>query len=189
MSKRLRRSVVIGGTAGAVIAAAGIAFAVTVLGGSFTGTIQSNGQQPEVIWTSPSSAGTVQAPTLVACHTSDGSVDTSASATASTNAAGTDVTLSMSNVYANETCTFEGYLDDITTADTVTISGITLTSSSASITSSMQVLLNGLWKSPPFTLPQTSGPVLEVQFTVTVPAAATAGSYSINGGVQMAAAS
>jgi hypothetical protein len=181
---RHKKASVVGVVTGSVMAA-GIAFAISVLGGQVVGDIQSNGQQPQVQWVDAGN-DTATAPVFQGCVDQDGNADTTATGSASLYAvSGTEngLDISLNNVWDGEVCTFSGYLANETSTE-VTVSGITLTTAShdkgggaagTPLTTSMVQV--------PFTFANSDG-AEPFTFTVTVPS----GGGSIVGALDMSVA-
>ncbi len=183
LARHKKLSIVFGSVIG-LVAAASVAFAVTVLGGQVTGSIQSNGAQPDVDWVS--SGGSAAPPAMTGCTTQDGSADSTASGSASLSSDSQTLQIYLNNVWANETCTFSGWVDDPTNA-AVTVSGITLT---ATDSSGDETTLSTTLSGAPITLqPDSTGTSpTQIEFTVTVPDVSSADSFTISGALDLAVA-
>jgi hypothetical protein len=169
---RHKKASIVGVVTGSVMAA-GIAFAVSVLGGQVVGNIQNNGQQPQLQWVD-SGNDTPTAPVFTGCVDQDGNADSTATGSASlegiTGSATNEQELEIDlvNVWTGEVCTFQGYLANETSTE-VTVNGIDLSMAGsgggdagkvAAITTSMA--------QAPFNIANSDG-AMPVTFTVTVP--------------------
>jgi len=183
---RHKKASVVGVVTGSVMAA-GIAFAVSVLGGQISGSIQSNGEQPQVQWVD-SGGDSPAAPVFQGCVDQDGNADSTATGSASLYSVGsgneTGLDIDLTNVWTGEVCTFQGYLANDTSTD-VTVNGIDLSmdDSGGAYAGKVPPIATSMAQAP-FTFANSDG-AMPVTFTVTVPS----GGGSIVGSLDMSVAS
>jgi hypothetical protein len=174
---RHKKASIVGVVTGSVMAA-GIAFAIAVLGGQISGSIQSNGQQPEAQWTA-SNASVIEPPQFSGCTDAEGNADTTATGSASLSSNGQQFQISLSNVWAGETCTFTGMVQNISSVP-ITLNGISLSASNSS--EPINAVLTAPANSPYTLEPNWPNPT-PVTFEVTVPNGTA--TFDITGGLEL----
>lgn len=178
---------VVSALAGCLIAFAGSAVAVNLIGGAITGSVSDNGAQPQLVWATsevvPSYYNNTpniesEGPTLSGCVDAEGNQDSTASGSGSVSADGNTLTLSLANVYAGETCTFSvpvqndgPYAIQLTGVNSTGTAPLTLVGTPPSV--------------PPPSTEQTGSTWVQVEGQVTlslsVVVPADAGTYTISG--------